>query len=169
MIGAIRRETLGRFFAMPMGEVEAGVPTIATRGMYRNFMNQKKGLESWLTDKQFKTLEKYVMASTQAASAGRMENPASGRQLLAYAQITSSLMSAGSFAAGQPAAGATLAIPVVLPYVAAKAMMNPTISRLIAEGLSLSKGQIGALRWGPRFANAMRIWTEAGMPEEEKE
>lgn len=170
IIGGLRRKAMENFFSGGViAQPEAGVTALNSRLMMSKWNIYKDEFKEWLTDKQYKNFEQFMSGAYQAASSGRMINPSSGRQMLAYGQITSAIGSLYAAVSGNASGSAIMAAPVVLPYFISKAMMNNRISKLLAEGVRVGQGTREALEWTPRFMNAARSWWEAGMPDTETE
>ena len=166
IIGALRRQTMEKFFGGSLSEVESGVQTVSAKGLQRKMSTLEPELKSWLKPEQYQGLKDFVDAAYQAQTSGRMTNPASGRQMLAYGQMgaAATLLANGAvgFFTGEPGWGqiGTGITIVFSPAMLAKVMTNPTFSRTFAEGFKMSAETAAKTGWIPRVMNIYRIISE---------
>lgn len=153
----LRRRVVENLFEGIGREVE-GVRVTPANQLRERIVKAKSQLDILLTKEQRGALHEFVNAATRAQASGRMLNPASGRQLLAMSQLgnAAQLIGAGYFISGGNIPGAAAAI--FGPAVLSRAILNPKVAKLLAEGFTIKPGTIQATAWGSRALNALRIY-----------
>lgn len=138
----------------------------------REFNKNLPGLKNIFTPVQIEGIKEFIAASQRAQMSGTMINPASGRQMLAWAQVGAAVgFASGSleFITGQDYGDRMLyaGTAVFGPDVLAKALINPRMARLLARGMEMSAKTGVRSGYSVRMVNILRKLQEESASQEQ--